>query len=1095
MGPTSGDDAAVAALARGFGTFPQPPRQRSRSRSGGRSGACVPAIQWTEPAPCYRDSVGVAGLRDGHGCLKLEAFPVEPFPVALTSVLGAARAWADRQRRRRAWLIRCGASEATRGHSPPGRRYFRQRGARANARSGVVIEQEASWEVAVTAASAVAAQTAPGRCNPARPGELGPPDYLSLSTVASEIGAPSWGSSCREARCQALRFRCQQAPTDVTAWLDFAEFQWSQEGEGLGAPTKQVREKQIAVLEAALQKQVGVPDLRLLRALELAEADPAAECSVSSLRESRRARLLGCGYAELSEELVWSFMEACILGEEEGKDSQRDGPVPEGAPPPETSPAPVEVVRRTAADVLGLLAARKALAGHDGKAVAALERAELASISCVAFAEAASGHGLKALELLRAVATLAVFFPASANSSDGSDLNQERLQHLWTAGCRLGSPGALKALQGLQMVQTAVPPALAPLSDFLDARGAEKSPAEGSADVGGAGNLRSGDLAALLRAGPGPMRSWCAAELRRSCASGGASGERAEAEPSFEELQPFIRGFRTDGARKEAVLRFVDALGAPTLARHPPASRYRRAFAETFAPLELRLPPSHEGQRGGSSSSTAPAQIPSSSLPPCEDRSGLLARSAMQSLSVWPKEASLHETLLESLLQMGAGTPGESKKLPRRALKASEDPRLYFAYAHGLWSRGDRDEARGIFLKLCAGAGDGNCDARVAMAWWFLEMRAEPASQTSATGMPPRAFRVVLALALSRFDAEVLNAEPLSARELGMLRLQALKRLEQELPSHSRSDAAGCRLLPSSYQAIVLALCALSALGSLRKSLDLFLREVPRVADGASADRLSFAPAPAPAGASAAAVREAAEEERCWAVAAGMLVQFLLGFPQAGQGLLLEAVRVGLRLSPGSPWMLRALVAVHLERGTVAALRRDLDSALALHRPLSLAVDGTRGSALGPLGALKVALEAELACGPRCSPARLAALCERATQGAVGASPFAGGALWSIYGAALLLREPGGSLKATKSRFDSEKVEAWRGADREQLWRTAVRAVRHHPLWKSLRLLQLAAWEIRSGDSPGDEEELVDLVEAIEAKEILMHGDPLEAIA
>merc|ERR1712107_87844 len=130
----------------------------------------------------------------------------------------------------------------------------------------------------------------------------------------------------------------------------------------------------------------------------------------------------------------------------------------------------------------------------------------------------------------------------------------------------------------------------------------------------------------------------------------------------------------------------------------------------------------------------------------------------------------------------------------------------------------------------------------------------------------------------------------------------------------------------------------------------------------------------------------------------------------------------------------------------------------------------------------------ELACGPDCRHERLVALCERAARIA-GTSPFAGSAVWSLYHAALLLR-----AQATK-RDTGVLNASVLVADREARWRVAVRGVQRYPLAKSLWVLQLAAWEARgvgTGRTP-DEDEALNLVEAIEARGISLHADPLGA--
>ncbi|OLQ13498.1 hypothetical protein AK812_SmicGene2500 [Symbiodinium microadriaticum] len=222
---------------------------------------------------------------------------------------------------------------------------------------------------------------------------LDPGPWLRVSDVM-QLGA----SAAKQARLAALRERCQKsegsARSDATAWLDFAEFQWSQlgnpdsrVGEELSAPPRQVREKQRAVLEAALAKQ---PLGAITGAFETPmEADGAAAMPVQAespwhilahqfrfknilaskygiramcelakqsnpealmlawnqradLLAARRQRLLQCSHA------WWGFLEACMMGGAGGKDfSLLEGaPVLRGAPTPERMPAPVETVRK-----------------------------------------------------------------------------------------------------------------------------------------------------------------------------------------------------------------------------------------------------------------------------------------------------------------------------------------------------------------------------------------------------------------------------------------------------------------------------------------------------------------------------------------------------------------------------------------------------------------------------------------------------------------------------------------------------------------------------------------------------------------------------
>eukprot|EP00434_Breviolum_minutum_P030248 symbB.v1.2.026754.t2/scaffold2681.1/size73127/3 len=435
--------------------------------------------------------------------------------------------------------------------------------------------------------------------------------------------------------------------------------------EELDVPAKQVREKQRAVLEAALKKQSGPPDVRLIRALATAEGDGAANMPVQEILACRRQRLLQCSHAEVAEELVWGFLEVCLLGGA----GHKEGSLLEGAPLelrglpiPGTDPAPIETFRRAVAETLAFLAVRKVAAGHDGQAVAALERAELA---CLCMAEAASGRSSKALELVRGLATWNVF---------GSEGDPSFFASIWKARCRLGARGALRALQQLGTLGLQLPEALQPLAQTLDALedpcdAFDKPPA--------------GHFCAMLRAGGGRLRNWCADELQRSMGLNHLGV--LEPEMSFEELEPFLLSFRTEEARKESVLRLLDLLGAPTLSRHPATSRYRQSFLEAFAPLSLRF--------------SEEIRIPPyGMLPACAHREAMKTHTALQSLALWPREALLHEVLVDSLRRLSSNEAlkGQASKLPRRVLRASEDPRLYFIYAHGLWQSGYLGGCRGL---------------------------------------------------------------------------------------------------------------------------------------------------------------------------------------------------------------------------------------------------------------------------------------------------------------------------------------------------------------------------------------------------------------
>ncbi|CAE7366810.1 unnamed protein product [Symbiodinium natans] len=343
------------------------------------------------------------------------------------------------------------------------------------------------------------------------------------------------------------------------------------------------------------------------------------------------------------------------------------------------------------------------------------------------------------------------------------------------------------------------------------------------------------------------------------------------------------------------------------------------------------------------------------------------------------------------------------------------------------------------------------------MAWWRLEMFAG---------------EMVLALAFGCFDEGVLADAPLDARESGMRRLQGIGRLQQQLPRCGQSDGGG--LVVSSYQSVLLALCTLLAATSARKALDCLLKEVPWAADGSRRHRpCAFSMDAGPLRPTVAS-REAHEAASGWTLVAEGLLALLRRQAGTPPRLLLEAVRICLRLDPGNPFALRVLCMTRLRQGRVSAMRRELDEVLCLHRPQPLGA-----SAAQWFDSFRIGLEAELLVSP--SGPRPAALCEKAATTAA-VSPVGGGAVWGIYATSLLVKLQGTS-------FD-------RGAA-EELWRCTVRAVSHAPLCKVLWLLHLAGCEARAGgpEPTPDEEEVVDLVEALESKQIFLQGDPLEAIA
>lgn len=315
------------------------------------------------------------------------------------------------------------------------------------------------------------------------------------------------------------------------------------------------------------------------------------------------------------------------------------------------------------------------------------------------------------------------------------------------------------------------------------------------------------------------------------------------------------------------------------------------------------------------------------------------------------------------------------------------------------------------------------------------------------------------------YSYEVISDDPLGA-EIGLQSLQAIARLEQALPGRSRSDAGGFHFFLSSYHAMLLALCTLTALKSPHRALEIFLQGL------ASSTGLS-------------SKKSVAEEKRCWALAASLLVESLARSPSSSPRVMQKAIMMALQQSPQSPWLLRKLATLHLERGTSNGLRRDLDVALGIHRPGSVGVAGGRCSA----AAFRVALEAELR-SDGCSLERLTALCEFAQAESGAASPFAGAAMWMCYQSALLVKA---HMHATSQRASGTAEEM-----RQRRWRASVRAARRHPYAKILWLLQLAAWEARADGAASREEleeEVVGIIEAMEGNKIRLATDPLEAIA
>lgn len=1021
-------------------------------------------------------------MLDGHGCVKPEAFPPHP---AEDAVLGRQRPRADRpgdaaapapatdaplsssltlagqlQRRRRE-----AAAEAARPLSPKGRRYFA--GSRAGGLGLVDVSEQMSLADELAAATDL----------PAPAGEPGllalegmqPPDYLPLSAGGRQPAAPSRGAAARRDRRLSLLARCRGNPSDVSAWLEFADFQWEDLGEGAGVSAKPVREKQCSILSAALE---AVPDdVRLLEALEAVENDQLPYSDVGHLLEARQLRLQKCTNPDALEGLTWACLEMALHGTKQVE-------------------SPLGATKLAAMEALRVLGMKKVAAGHDGRAFVAVERAELAVTSAVAFSEAACGRHEHALALLRAAATLSVVFPGDLPAA---------LHEAWACGCQLGYRGVLYMLHRLRTADSAcsgsgaqgamgLPPALAPLGEALELAG-EGSTADDTASPAAPFSL--------LAAEGGRLRRWAAEELWRSALGATGAAGAAVALPAFEELQPFLVAYRTDASRKEALLRYLDAMGAPSLGRHARASRYWRSFEGALG--SLRIAPADPSDLSGTlrADQTPGAAIPApmkftiGSLA-CGPRRAALARAILQGLVVWPSDPLLLECMLEALWQLepralatgigAVGAKGASSaaaKLARSVLRISEDPRLYFAYAHGLWVRGgDLGGARKVLLKLCAAAPG---DARLAVGWWHLEMR--DAMPISSGWMPARAFRILRALALESFDASMADQgedgpgnghDGHTADAAAPDLLRAASRLRASLPSRDRADAGGCRLLLSSYHATLLALFALASRSSPPEAWATLLQQLPPDLH---------------AGLSSA--RAAAEDVRCQALTLSIAAQMLAASIRPGGpvrfSLAAEAIQTALRYNPRCPRLLRLLAAVHLRRGTVALMRRDLDRCLECARRLPLQARP------GLLGALCAVLEAEL-CSPGCSYDRVVRLCEHAL-GAAGNVPFTRGLLWLIHHTMLLLRS------RTREQAPRCSRPAAIAADIELRWLAASRAVESSPASKVLWLLLLSAWEARASGgglrqpSAEDEEELLALVDRMEARQMRLHADPLEAIA
>eukprot|EP00929_Paragymnodinium_shiwhaense_P002770 TRINITY_DN103056_c0_g1_i1.p1 TRINITY_DN103056_c0_g1~~TRINITY_DN103056_c0_g1_i1.p1 ORF type:complete len:1110 (+),score=208.85 TRINITY_DN103056_c0_g1_i1:77-3406(+) len=1002
-----------------------------------------------EPSTFSVDTVGLPGLKDRFGRLKYGFFPVtDRLPgegglrTLATESLRQTKDIPPERRRLQSCLSDSAAAPAS---PPPSRkqRYFKKLADREV--TSVPMADQLPWRWRALASDA-------GRCGEddhtvAKSDTACLPEVIHLASHAVEGSEQSWGSACRSARQEALHSRCRRTPSDVEAWREFAEFQWSYLYAGMIARPAQVREKQRSILDMALLHNPN--DKRLQLALALAEnPEDSGKATVatggspgldpSALLATRKQRLEACDVAEAAEDLVWDYLEAAALPANLCKETSAES----------ASGASMGTIRTAVRQTLAALALRKGNAGHDGKAIIAWERAELAAISFLALMEASRGGLDAALALLQANASINLFFPSQ------EVFDPEAFGQPWRHGCRLGERGALVLLKNMRFMQAAasgvpvadLPGALADLNEFLDKL--PPSPASGTPEQS---SITKDRVARLLQAEGGPMRQWVARELA------GALREEEAKVPDFSDLRPFLVRLRTDVARREAFMRLLDLLGAPTLCRHASCSRYRNAFADVFLP-------DVEGNRFMSHRFRLP------------DQYGKLGRAALQGLLVWPGDVVLLETLLEVLWQVDKSGSG---KAPRRVLKASEDPRLYFMHARALFLRDAKDAARAVFLKLAVRG-----DLRIIMGWWQLELLVERQERGIAhadpSGMGARSIRILRAAALHDFKAEdMLSPEPLASGS-GIVCLQAALRMRQQLAvPHSSTDATGCRALISSRQACVLATCVLEARRSPQQALESFLKELPAEAP-LQLQQPSSTVLPL------SSTKAGAEEARSWASAARLFIEFLMGCPTASPALLKAAIHAALHKLGESLWLYKALAAVHVRARTLATFHKELSRVSGFYRPPSLQKRRRHAS----LSFLRTILGAEMAVASATSFERCLALCERA-HGILGLSPFTSAAVWQLQQTLLLTRD-------TASRDVSrDVVDNHLQAEREQRWRLAVRAVHRHPLAKSLWLLQLAAWEARADGTgkPPDEEELVDLLGTLEARKITLSSDPLEAIA
>jgi len=855
-------------------------------------------------------------------------------------------------------------------------------------------------------------------------------------------------------RREELEAKLKLTPTDIDAWLELTELQWyAHHGAGVAheLTAKDVRQRQRQVLTEALQASPGSPPL--LRALVCAEGDAAAALDIQSLVDARKSRLLRCAESEAAEELVWAYLDAA---------ARNQGVEGGGA---------VSAIEKAAMESLDILATRKLLAPHDGRACAALERAQLAVISFVAFAWATSGHHARACKLLRANATLAVCPDATA----------ETLRGPWVHGCRLGHPNFLHALQSIigadpERQWGNVPAELREL--LLLAAAVDQS--EGMDQKLMSTPVASLDLPMLLgaeaqRQGESArMRKWVADELRE----GMEDDFETSVESEFDDLVPFLVQFRLSPSRHEVVLRLLDLLGVWTLQRHPMQSRYRCAFEELSLALTLGPPEGGDGlmRRLGDVTLAGfrkgwPVQHACAGL--LRKRESDMMRVLAQALLVWPKDKQMLMVFMDGLGLLQAKM---FQGMCRGILQATEDPHLFFSYARSLWFRGEPKAARQVFLRLCSATGE--VDVRMCMAWWHLEHR-EVVRGLGKQGHNGRwrLLRLLLAAVSGSFEASSMSDDELpGGGELSCL--QASVRLLKSLATRSSADGIPHLGSLPTFHASLLAACALKLpFASARTVFDIFRAELLKAESMQAFD----------AKMKGHSTVKLEDTQHTHAFASAVMVE-MMAASGCEPRLLREAVWFGLRWSPSHPWLLMILGELHCRRGTASQMRKDLDRALRLHHPPAL-----RGSHVGApasAAALRVALRAEVV-SPSPSIARIVQVCEKWHHAHGSFNPMVGSVSWVFHQTALMLQT---------SIAERDGRPHFNGEER---WRVAVRAAQARPSIRLLWLLHLAAFEARKNvgsatdtaqEAGEDEEELLDLVSAMEARRIALPRDPLEAV-